>query len=697
MMKRQYSIPNSIFVLLSISTTAFAQQQNEDDDLSATYGDKKVVSIATGGLQPIAKAPASATVITSRDIDAMGAIDLREILETVPGFHVSTSSFFNFPRFFIRGISSQFNPETLFLLNGFKSNTTYQGNPSLVPGALPATNIARIEVIRGPGSALYGADAFSGVVNIITKSAGDIDGTVIGARLSSFKGKDAWFQYGGKLGIFDAAISLQFGNTDGHKRIIEKDFASFLDSQFKTTTSKAPGPLSLASRAADAQIDLTYNNWRLRINYQDRETGVGAGLAEALDPMARVSEHRINNNLIYRKNNLIPDLDFESSLSYLQLVENPGNPTFTLLPPGAFGGLFPDGFIGNPGHSERQFRVASSAFYSGLKTHKIRFGAGREFENLYKANETKNFTFVKGNPVPLGSIVDATGNPDLVFILPQKRTISYVFAQDEWNFAKDFNLTAGIRRDRYSDFGTTTNPRLALVWDAAYNVVIKALYGQAFRAPSFVEQSNRNNPVVTGNPNIKPERIKTKELILAYQPVPTLQTSTTLFQYRQSEIILFVPDANGGATAQNKGDQTGRGVELEATWDFSKTLRLTGNYSYQRSIDEATQKDAGLAPHHHVFLRSDWRFAPSWQLGTTVNYVADRKRQPGDNRPPVADYTTVDFSLRKEKAFGNWEIQVAVKNIFDRDVREPTLAPGNIPGDLPLSNRSLYAQISYKF
>ena len=695
-MKQIHIISTSFFVFCSLSNPVFAQQQSEEDELAAAFGDKIVTSIATGGLQPIAKAPASATVITARDIEAMGATDLREVLESVPGIHVSSSPIAYYPRLFIRGIANAFTPGVLFLVNGFRINTAYQGNPTTFSGLLPVNNIARIEAIRGPGSALYGADAFSGVINIITKNASDINGAIIGGRLGSFQGKEAWYQYGGKLGIFDAAISLEVADTDGHNRIIEKDAATFLDSLFMTKTSNAPGPVNLKSRAIDAQIDLNFDNWRFRLSGEDRKTGIGAGVAEALDPKSKVSEQRINSNLAYRKNNLIENTDFDASLSYAQLAQRPADPAFVLLPRGAFGGAFPDGFLGNPSHSERALRLASSGFYTGLKTHKIRFGIGREITDLHKVEETKNFTFINGVLTPLGRVVNATGNPDLVFLLPQKRTLSYAFVQDEWNFAKDFNLTAGIRHDRYSDFGTTTNPRLALVWDAAFNLTIKALYGQAFRAPSFVEQFGRNNPVTTGNPDIEPERIKTTELIFSYQPIPALQTSTTLFQYRQSEIILFVPDA-GGATAQNAGDQTGRGVELESTWDFSKTLRLSGSYSYQRSIDETTQKNAGLAPQHRLFLRSDWRFAPSWQFGTTINYVADRKREPSDTRPKIADYTTVDLNLRKEKAIGNWDVQIAVKNLFDRDVREPTLAPGNIPGDLPLANRSFFAQISYKF
>ncbi len=282
---------------------------------------------------------------------------------------------------------------------------------------------------------------------------------------------------------------------------------------------------------------------------------------------------------------------------------------------------------------------------------------------------------------------------------PHKRHLSYVFAQDEWSIAKDWMLTAGVRHDRYSDFGNTTNPRLALVWDAAYNVIVKAMHGRAFRAPSFGEQYNINNPVSIGNPSLNPETIATNELALSWQATSAVQTNLSLFQYRMRDIIQFVAnvDPTTGSTARNTGSQTGRGLELEATWDVTRNLRLAGSLSLQRSTDEATGQDAGLAPHKRLFGRADWRIAPSWQFGTTINHVADRKRQSGDARPQIADYTTVDLSLRHEKFAGSWDIRASVLNLFNQDAREPTFAPGNIPFDLPLPGRAFYIQVQHNF
>ena len=177
--------------LISINSLG-QEDSNSDVDFAGFYGDEDFVSIATGSVQPIAKAPAVASVITAQQIQAMGTRDIDHILETVPGLHVSQSSIYN-PLYIFRGINTDFNPQVLMLINGIPITNLFQGDRNLVWGGMPVEAIARIEVIRGPGSALYGADAFAGVVNIVTKGPEDIESNSVGAAIGSFGTRDAWF------------------------------------------------------------------------------------------------------------------------------------------------------------------------------------------------------------------------------------------------------------------------------------------------------------------------------------------------------------------------------------------------------------------------------------------------------------------------------------------------------------------------
>lgn len=693
-------------LLCSLSVLAWAHiagaQVAEEEELALAYGDKAFVTIATGSRQNISKAPAVASVITARDIEAMGATDLDQVLESVPGVHVSVFSSPYLPIYGIRGIHTGYNPQVLMLINGIPINNVFLGDRSRGWGGFPLENVARIEVIRGPGSALYGADAFAGVINVITKTAAEINGLDYGARIGSFRNREAWIQYGGDLGPVQAAFYLRAGKTDGQRETVSADAQSTLDRIFGTRISRAPGPVATARDAVDARMDLAMGLWRVRAGVQHRSIGMGAGLGDSLDPDSRELSRRVYTDLTYDNPNFARDWSLTAQAAYFDIKDLPGDPAFMLFPPGAFGGAFPDGVIGNPGHYERHSQFSLSAFYTGFKDHRIRLGIGHKIEDLYKTVEYKNFRFVVlpgigPALVPVGALADFSDTAD-VFLRPHKRTVNYVFAQDEWRLAKDWSLTIGVRQDDYSDFGSTTNPRLALVWDAAYNFIVKAMHGRAFRAPSFAELYNINNPVAFGNPNLRPETIVTNELAFSWQPTSTLQTNLSLFRYRMDDILRFSANADPstGATAQNTGGQTGRGLEVEVTWDANRNLRLSGHLARQRSIDLATGQDAGLAPHRKLFLHADWRMAPFWSLGTVVTHVGDRRRQPGDSRPQIADYTTVDLTLRREKIAGNWDLRASVLNLFNREAKEPSLAPGSIPYDLPLARRSFYLQLQHK-
>jgi len=675
------AIVRTVVAVLAVAWAgACAGQGDEEEDLALAYGDKSFISIASGSRQPIARAPSVATVVTAEDIAAIGAADLDEVLETVPGLHVSRSVAAYNPIYTIRGISTQYNPQVLMLVNGIPLTGVFVGNRSQIWGGMPVENIARIEVIRGPGSALYGADAFSGVINIITKTAADINGTELGVRVGSFRSRDAWVQHGGTWGGFDVAAYLRVGATDGQRQIIGADALS--GTPFP---SLAPGSVNLGRDAIDARLDLARDKWRLRAGYQQRDNlGNGAGVASALDPRGSNFGERVSTDLTWQDTNFAPDLDVTAQASYLHITEQSN---LTLYPPGFPG--FPDGVIGNPDKWERHLRFNLSAAYAGFQSHKLRFGAGTQDDDLYRTKETKNFTLVPvpGGffPAPLGSVVDVSDSTP--FLRPHSRRVNHVYVQDEWAFAKDWYLTAGVRRDQYSDFGSTTNPRLALVWETAYNLTSKLLYGRAFRPPAFAELYNINNPVALGNPNLKPETNESVELAFAWQPASTLQANLSLFHYRMKDILRFVQNPDASFTAQNAGQQRGQGLEVELAWEASRSLLLSGNYALQRSIDEATGLDAGNAPRHHVYARADWRFMPGWTLNTQVNHVADRRREPSDTRSAIPDYHTVDLTLRKQKWKNDWDFAFTVRNLFDADAREPSPAPGLIPGDLPLAPR----------
>lgn len=670
---------------------AVAQNELDETDLALTYGDKNFVSIATGTRQLVRKAPSAATVITAEDIAALGARTLDEALESVPGLHVSRSSVGYVITYGMRGILTWANPHVLMMVNGIPMTSIFQGNRGDLPVSMPVENIARIEVIRGPGSALYGADAFAGTINIITKTAGETDGTSFGLRAGSFDSWDTWFQHGSTIGDFELAAYLKVGGTEGQRRIVRADAQTAIDNLgLAPAASLAPGALSLGHDDIDGQLDVSYKKFRLRTSYLRRsDAGVGAGVAGGLDPVGRVRDTRFTTDLSWSDPNFTPTLALELQAAYLQAAYEISTP-LQLFPPGAFFGSFPDGMIGAPQKWERQTRLSAAGTYSGFADHRLRFGLGHDEMDLYKTRESKNFTLFGGplpTPVPYGPSSGAN-----LFMSPHKRHVSYLYVQDEWSFAKDWTLTAGLRHDRYSDFGGTTNPRLALVWEARHDLTAKVMYGTAFRAPSFVEKYATSNPVALGNSALQPEKIKTLEASVTWQARSNLETTLSVFHHEISDVI-GIPASS--TTYQNGGNQKGSGGELEVTWAATANLRLSGHYAYQKNIDQTTRHDAGYAPHHHLYARADWRLMRGWQLSGQLNHVADRNRAWGDNRAQIPDYTTFDLTLRSERSKAGWDFSASVYNLFGADVREPSTPDSGITFDLPMPGRTFWFQGRY--
>jgi outer membrane receptor for ferrienterochelin and colicin len=679
---------------------ALAQQASEEDELSLVYGDKASISIATGSTQSLRRAPAVASVITAQDIAAMGATDLDHIMETIPGMHVNRSANQYSPLYVVRGIFSQFAPQLLVLQNGIPISSIYLSNKGNVWAGYPVEHIARIEVIRGPGSALYGSDAYAGVVNIITKTATDTPGTEVGLRAGSFSTRDGWVQHGGTWGAAAIAAYVRVGATDGFRRIIGADAQSRNDTVFGTKVSLAPGPVNLGNDAVDGNLDISVDKWRFRAGYKLRDNvQTGAGVASELDPRGRSRSERITTDLSWTDQQIASDWSVGAMLS--TLYYNQLTPVdYQLLPPGLTfpTGPFPNGMRGGPDFWEQSVRLSAYAGYAGFKGHHLRAGVGHDDLDLYRIGENRNFTYApSGLPIPQPGIVDYSQTDP--YLLTSRRKVDHLYLQDEWSFAPDWTLTAGVRHDRYSDFGGTTNPRMALVWDASLDLTVKLLYGRAFRAPSFVEFYGRSNPVAIGNPLLKPETNNTLEGVLSWQARADTQLNLTLYRYGMTSIIRTVPNAvaGTGATYKNTGDQNGHGFEFEATMHASGNLQLMASYSWQKSTDKASGKDAGYAPRHHLYSRADWRFSDGYSSSAQVNWVADRKRAPGDLRKPIDDYTTLDLTLRTTRRHGQWGFSATLRNVFDADVREPSLGPGlQLPFDLPMAPRALSVQATYQ-
>lgn len=665
----------------------------------------KLLDTATGFRQSTALAPASTTVIDAKDFALTGTMDLDDILESVPGLHIVRSpvSYYN-PIYALGGIASTYNPETLVLLNGIPINTLYTGGRILIGyGGMPTTMISRIEVIRGPGSALYGADALSGVINIITKNSKELDGTKIGAQAGSFERHDAWLTHGSNYHGWDIGIGIHRTETAGQHGIIAEDVQTQLDRLSNTHNSFAPGSVSLSRHTWDMDLSATKGHWKFHTLYQKRtHVGLGAGVAQSLSPEGSVSSDRLYSNIIYDNQDFTKNWSLTARMNYAD-VQYDTEQSFMVYPPGAFNGAYPVGMRGATGLSERQNYFELTTEYKAIADHKIRLGIGYRYNEIYKVSDQRNFGThpITGAPIPPTLELTDISNTSAAFIPTGNRNNWNFFAQDIWEINNLLEMTAGGRYDHYSDFGSTFNPRLALVWKTTPHFVTKFIYGKAFRAPSFQELYQANNPVALGNLDLKAEKIQSYEIAFDYRPNKKWYLGLNAFTYDVTDKILFVPTASGNSYAQNAGSQQGRGFVLEGGWQLEEKFVLTGSYAMQTATDQDGHKVANV-PKQDVYLRADWKFIPNWHLNTQLTWIAGRKRAFNDPRPPVDDYTTVDVALHYQPQKSHWNVGLNIRNLFDADIREPTPGPNStgviaIPYDLPMEGRNFSIDVTYRF
>ena len=715
-------LANSIvyFALLSSSHGSTNNAITETDNSPWLHEDQYILSIATGFDQPIAKAPVVASIITAATIRAMGARDIDQILESVPGLHVSRNPIGYNPIYSFRGVHTGFNPQVLMLINNIPITNLFHGDRNLVWGGMPVEAISRIEIIRGPGSALYGADAFAGVINIITKNPTEVGKGELGLRRGSFNTYDLWLSGSSSLGQLELSTILEIHKTDGSKAQITSDAQTWLDQMTGTQVSMTPHRVNLTRDNLDLRTTAVYKDITLRGGLQSRSNwGDGAGIAQVVSPNSKLSSRRYNMDLHYRKQDALPHLELEGSLSYFRTSQEvEGN--LKLYPSGSTGPffnadrspLFPDehgnpeifkyGVIGNPEIFETHQRVSLGANYSGLEDHRLSLGAGYYRGHIDRVRETKNFCvpedydrFVVRSGIKLFDVTDT----DLAFMPEGRRESSYIYIQDIWQLSNDWELTAGVRSDHYSDFGSTTNPRFALVWANTYRLTTKMLYGEAFRAPSFAESNLANNPVALGNPDLRPEKINSYELAFDYRWDVDDALAINFFHYDWDDIILYKSDVGASTmTAQNAGRQTGYGFELELTRPLSRNLQLNANFAWQRSQDRLNKADAADSPERQLYINARWQ-RDNWYLGFRANWVMNRNRSINDKRPTVKDFLSVDFSARKIIS-EHLEVMLSVENLFDGEILEPSPNGDPTPlikNDLPLGDRSVHAEIRILF
>ncbi|CAM2068804.1 TonB-dependent receptor [Sulfidibacter corallicola] len=704
------------------------------------------VSIASRMEQDVSEAPSIVSVITAQEIENMGARTLEDVLRTVPGFDTFIDPSISSVTIAVRGVvaAEARNNNIKFLLNGHAHNWMTGGPHHYLIDHFPVDTIDRLEIIRGPGSALYGTSAFVGVVNIITKQT--LDTTTVSLKGGSFSSVRGSVNHNARKGdlIFD--LKATYYDTDGAEELVDSDSAVV---NFGEPFSAAPNDTTREAESFVLQTTLEYQNWQFDFFHTNLERNFAIGLAGASTDENTLEMKAYSAQLSYKRSFADERGEIKARVYYdffeffqaLELFPEETAGLFSLLYPDS---PYPEGesILGQPGVDFAHFGPEIDITYeteSGITYHSgLLYKHAELMDPIHYANNN-----VTGVPLDVngttffpfqyfGSLVNLTDVPAGNWILEEDRSIVAAYVQGVFNFvdlfqvpAESFALTLGVRHDDYDDFGTSTNPRGGVVWSPNEHIFLKLLYGTAFRAPDFNELYQINNPVIRGNPNLDPEELKTAEFQIGFK---ISQDALITASYFKTDIdnaiqdVTFVEDGVVLERFDNIGSLESEGGELDVKYvhdrgyiyfnftlqEVTNTTRatLTGTDADGNEVRfQQPVFDVGYIPETIFNLGSYFEVTETigWNLSLNHTGERDRTEEVGlvdgvptamDPREPTPERTLVNSAVSLR--MGNWRAKLAGFNLLDEDHRDPD-ASASIANDLPREGTTFQITLSYDF
>ncbi len=695
-----------------IASLCFSAVSQELDELSIEeLFDVKVMELASGVKQQVNKAPAVVSVITAEEIKAYGATSLFEALEIVPGLHVVPSSLTNMkPAITFRGIYTDNNPQVLVLIDGHRVSYSHEGG-FMDNVILPLSNVKKIEVIRGPASALHGSDAYAGVVNLVTY--GRNDPGQISASVGSFNHKgvsartNLLLSQGWVLSLSGEYLSREPDTS----RIITSDTQSLFDSLFGTNASLAPGYIDDGIRQIAFMAKASDENWLISYTHLDMDAPTMTGVANSLNTGSDIDHTMHSWSASYDSKDFSTSWQFKPNIAYFNidsLFKYQIFPDQTVLPIGSDGNVdftnpagfveFSDGLLGYPGIRYEVVQAELPATRLGQFDHQTSISLGYRIERSY-ISESKNFGpgLVDGTEgiVDASFLTDVSGS-EFVFLTDNIRRVFHLGVQDIWQVNDTMELTLGLRFDDFSDVGSTLTPRAILVWELNDKLTTKFIYGSAFRAPAFAELFAQNNPAGVGNPNLGNETIDSYETSLSYIINADSWINLNLYHFEADSIIQFVPvpDETVSST-ENTNKLQGKGLEAELFWQLADNVELSLNYAYQSTKNALAGIQQPFVPKQQVFAMLNWQVNQDWKINLSTRGILDRQRESDDTRAPTDDYWLTNINFQYQ--LGNWRLNGTIKNLFNSDAREPASIGTNILMDFPLNERNGFIEVTWQF
>ena len=431
--------------------------------------------------QKTVEAPSAVSIVTAEEIETYGYRTLAEVLNSVRGMYTSYDRNYHYLGMRGNGRSDNYNNRFLLLINGFRTNDTIYENAAVgTDFFLDVALIDHVEIVRGPGSSIYGNNAFFGVINVITKGGGRLDGFSVSGQAGSLGMLGNRLSYGKRYDNgSELLLAASHYQSDGQESFFFPDF-NFAEKNFgmvqgndgdqydRLSANLAYGRFNLVGFYIDRNKEVptaSFGSFIAQPNETDDSKaliglGYDRGLSAAVD---------LSVQTYYGRN------AFTRSSFYDRINED--------APPLSL----------NKDESEAQWWGLESGLNIRHRAHRLVVGA--EYQNHFRLDQ-RNFDTDSGEVY-----VDENNN----------NYIGALYIQDEVRLTTSLIGNIGIRYDHYDNFGNSINPRVALIYNLREKTTFKLLYGTAFRAPSDYELHAGVDRIA--NPRVEPEKITSLEVV----------------------------------------------------------------------------------------------------------------------------------------------------------------------------------------
>lgn len=566
---------------------------------------KQTVSIASKREQTLADVPLTISAIPAEELEGTGQFTLCDAIQYFPGLECRRGAMRK-AAVSVRGLGSNFlSNRMLLLIDGRPATDPWTGQ-FYADETTPMTNMKQLEVIRGPGSSLYGSNAFGGVINMVTRGPDDVmrDGRKWGVEAKALAGMFNTFRLqataAGRIGPVKALVNY-YGFWNDGPQLFNNAATGTIDKQQWTKVHQVQGKVQVKSFGID--VGYTWSN-------EGRPGGMS-----------------------------------------LNAVGNCGRCHYTSRDSEKVENFFVNAHVDQKVNS--WFRVAGNV-YANFKRREVtqhndvvnadettlgkRRRVGAEVRALFSYKQYLNVTV--GGDVKF----DVVNNRNILPSLDPgqvHQNIYGVFVDAEARPTKKLIIGAGVRYDHYDipkalwlRQSQQVSPRASVVYHALPQLSLRANYGRAFRAPSLVELAiNQQMYAATllGNPTLKAETMHTGELAIDTWPYKGyLRVSATGFYNRANNLIN--EEHIGGSTSQfaNIGNAHVAGVEVEAAAQVPQidaSFDVAYQYLYTLASETAEGRAGALdyAPNHRVYLRAHKRFKAGVFIDFYGVYVGARK------------------------------------------------------------------------